>query len=270
MQAAVGEGDRLRSLETVVADLASRAAVERMAEVTGEAAMTALDANLVVVALVDHDRHLRPVHAMGIGRGALRHMLPGLMGDSDRSPLVPLPNGSSTRRKDEELVAQPIALGARTLGIIVLGRTSDRPLSKGDRGFLQVLGGLFALALDRRRLADRRRATRRGPRGAIGRVAAQLHAGGLAIDLERHEISIDGRVVRLTPSELRLLLFLAEQPGRPRSRREILRYLSGADHVGHERACDVHISNLRRKIERDPTSPKRLVTLRGVGYALNG
>ena len=114
-----------------------------------------------------------------------------------------------------------------------------------------MLAGLFALAVDRPRSRSR---------------PARL--GDLAIDLERHEVSIDGRAVRLTPSELRLLLLLAEQPGRPRSRREILRHLSGADPVGHERACDVHIANLRRKLERDPSRPERLLTLRGVGYAL--
>jgi DNA-binding response OmpR family regulator len=74
----------------------------------------------------------------------------------------------------------------------------------------------------------------------------------------------------LTPSELRILTFLAEQPGRPRSRREILQHLWRTEHVGDERACDVHVSNLRRKIEEDPSYPKRLLTLRGQGYALEG
>ena len=67
---------------------------------------------------------------------------------------------------------------------------------------------------------------------------------------------------------MRLLTFLAEEPGRARSRREILRHLWHTEHVGDERACDAHISNLRRKIEREPSRPQRLVTLRGYGYAL--
>ena len=88
------------------------------------------------------------------------------------------------------------------------------------------------------------------------------------IDLVGHNVSIEGRAATLTTSEMRLLTFLAEQPGRARSRREILRHLWHTEHVGDERACDVHISNLRRKIERQPSRPERLVTLRGYGYAL--
>ena len=65
-----------------------------------------------------------------------------------------------------------------------------------------------------------------------------------------------------------MLTFLAEQRGRPCSRREILQHLWHAEHVGDERACDVHVSNLRRKIEEDPSRPRRLVTVRGLGYAL--
>lgn len=205
-----------------------------MAEVIGEAAASALGAELVVVALADAHGNVRHVHATGVAPGAVDQVL---MGPVD----------------GDEIVAQPIAVGARTLGRIVLGRRSGRPFSEADRGFVHVLAGLFALAVDRPRAPSR-----------------PVRSGDLAIDLARHEVSIDGRAVRLTPSELRLLLLLAEQPGRPRSRREILRHLSGADPAGHERACDVHIANLRRKLERDPSRPERLLTLRGVGYALNG
>ena len=88
------------------------------------------------------------------------------------------------------------------------------------------------------------------------------------IDLVGHNVSIEGRVATLTTSEMRLLTFLAEQPGHARSRREILRHLWHTEHVGDERACDVHISNLRRKIERVPSRPERLITMRGYGYAL--
>ena len=90
----------------------------------------------------------------------------------------------------------------------------------------------------------------------------------MRIDLEHLEIEIDGRSAHLTPTEMRLLVFLAEEPGRPRTRREILRYLWQTDYVGGERACDAHIWNLRRKIERDPSRPELVVTSRGVGYAL--
>jgi two-component system, OmpR family, response regulator RegX3 len=92
--------------------------------------------------------------------------------------------------------------------------------------------------------------------------------GSLELDVSRHEVQIDGNSVRLTPSEFRLLALLAEQPERVYSRREIMQHLWNSTYVGDERACDIHVSNLRRKIETTPGKPSRLVTVRGVGYKL--
>ena len=92
--------------------------------------------------------------------------------------------------------------------------------------------------------------------------------GGLHIDFARHQVEVDGSVVQLTPSEFRLLTLLAEQPERVFSRDQIMQHLWQADFVGDARACDVHVSNLRRKIERDPSHPERIVTVREVGYKL--
>ena len=92
--------------------------------------------------------------------------------------------------------------------------------------------------------------------------------GGLQIDLARHEVIVDGERASLTPSEFRLVLLLAEQPERVLTRREIMEHLWQSTYVGDERACDIHISNLRRKIEPNPALPTRLVTVRGVGYKL--
>ena len=92
--------------------------------------------------------------------------------------------------------------------------------------------------------------------------------GGLRIDLTMHAVEIDGKPIHLTPSEFRLLALLAATPGRVRTRREIMQHLWQSSYVGDERACDVHVSNLRRKIEPDPAKPTRLVTVRGVGYRL--
>ena len=74
--------------------------------------------------------------------------------------------------------------------------------------------------------------------------------------------------VRLTHSELKLLVLLARDPGRVYSRREIMQHLWESEYVGDERAADLHVSNIRRKIERDPENPERLVTVRGAGYKL--
>ncbi len=92
--------------------------------------------------------------------------------------------------------------------------------------------------------------------------------GGLHLDLVRHDVTVDGEPVRLTLSEFKVLSILAEQPERVVSRRELMQHLWASEHVGDEHACEVHVSNLRRKIERDPTRPQRLVTVRGLGYKL--
>lgn len=92
---------------------------------------------------------------------------------------------------------------------------------------------------------------------------------GLRPDFARHQVTVDGEPVQLTPSEFKLLALLSERPGEVFSRAEIMRHLWGSEHVGDERPADVHVSNLRRKIERRPGRPERLVTVRGAGYKLN-
>ncbi|MEZ5102090.1 MAG: response regulator transcription factor [Thermoleophilia bacterium] len=92
--------------------------------------------------------------------------------------------------------------------------------------------------------------------------------GDLQLDLARHELTIAGRKVHVTPSEFKLLVLFTAEPGRVFSRRQVMEYLWDSHYVGDERACDVHVSSLRRKIEDDAGDPKRLVTVRGVGYKL--
>jgi DNA-binding response OmpR family regulator len=103
----------------------------------------------------------------------------------------------------------------------------------------------------------------------VNGVAATIRKlGGLQIDLGRHEVLVDGTRVHLTLSEFKVLSLLAERPDSVVSRRELMRHLWASEHVGDEHACEVHISNLRRKIEPDPTQPVRLLTVRGLGYKL--
>ena len=92
--------------------------------------------------------------------------------------------------------------------------------------------------------------------------------GGLHLDLERYEATIDGEPVQLTPSELKLLALLSRDPGRVYSRREIMQHLWESEYIGDARAADLHVSNIRRKVERDPDNPERIVTVRGAGYKL--
>ena len=109
-------------------------------------------------------------------------------------------------------------------------------------------------------------------RRAGGRVTARdllsFDDGRLEIDTVRHEVRVDGEPCDLTRSEYDLLLVLAQYPGRVYSRAEIAYRLRGHDFEGDERVVDVHVRNLRRKIEVDSAAPRRVETIRGVGYRL--
>jgi two-component system, OmpR family, response regulator RegX3 len=111
-------------------------------------------------------------------------------------------------------------------------------------------------ALLRRRALDR------------SRSAGIRTVGALRLDVNRHAATIDERPLQLTPSEYRLLTLLASEPGRVFTREVLVRHLWQSDFLGDRRAIDVHISNLRRKLEPNPREPLRLVTVRGAGYKL--
>jgi two-component system, OmpR family, response regulator RegX3 len=118
-------------------------------------------------------------------------------------------------------------------------------------------------------LVSRVRAQLRRRRLNLGTDAVVYDVGGIHLDVGRHLVSVDGVPVRLTRSELRLLHLLAASEGRAVSREHLADGLRRDDgEPGDRRAIDVHISNLRRKLERDPSTPRRLVTVRGVGYRL--
>ncbi|WP_329238490.1 response regulator transcription factor [Streptomyces canus] len=97
-----------------------------------------------------------------------------------------------------------------------------------------------------------------------------VRAGGLAVDPVRHEVRCDGAPVDCTPAEFEILLAMVAEPERVFSRRQLLEVTRGTDRASTERAVDVHIMNLRRKIEADPRRPVRLLTVFGVGYKLSG
>jgi two-component system response regulator RegX3 len=111
-------------------------------------------------------------------------------------------------------------------------------------------------ALLRRRLLDRTSASIR------------RSVGELEVDLNRHTATMAGRPLQLTRSEFRLVALLSSEPGRAFSREELVRHLWQSEFVGDRRSIDVHISNLRRKLESDPRNPRTLLTVRGVGYKL--
>lgn len=94
----------------------------------------------------------------------------------------------------------------------------------------------------------------------------ELRIGPLRIDFRAHEVWRDGKPVDITPKEFRLLETLAREPGRAFSRLELVQRVFGLDYEGFERTVDVHIMNLRKKIEASPNEPVYLQTVYGVGY----
>jgi two-component system, OmpR family, response regulator MtrA len=121
-------------------------------------------------------------------------------------------------------------------------------------------------------MARIRTVLRRSGRGAVAgrREDPVVRAAGLAVDPVRHEVRCDGAPVECTPAEFEILLAMAAEPERVFSRRQLLEVTRGTDRASTERAVDVHIMNLRRKIEADPRRPVRLLTVFGVGYKLSG
>lgn len=95
-----------------------------------------------------------------------------------------------------------------------------------------------------------------------------IEVGRLVIDLDRCEVQVDGVMVELTPSELNLLEALSAKPGVVMSRGKLLEAVAGYDSEALERTVDMHIANLRKKIEPTPSKPSLVVTVKGRGYKL--
>jgi DNA-binding response OmpR family regulator len=97
-----------------------------------------------------------------------------------------------------------------------------------------------------------------------------LKFDNLVINLTRREVTLDQTPIQLKPKEYELLLFLAEHKSQMLSREFVLERVWGWDFIGDSRTVDVHIRWLRQKIEKDPASPVRIVTVRGGGYRFEG
>ena len=94
----------------------------------------------------------------------------------------------------------------------------------------------------------------------------QILYGDLEVDFIRHEARVEGSSVHLTPKEFTLLGIMIKQPGRVFSRLELLELAFGFDYQGFERTVDVHVMNLRKKIESTPAQPRYIQTVYGIGY----
>ena len=121
------------------------------------------------------------------------------------------------------------------------------------------------------------------PRELVARVKAQLrrtkkdagkvlsfNKGLLTMDTDSHEVRRNGVPTVLTPTEFRILMLLAEKPGRIFSRLQLINMVQGYDFEGYDRTIDAHIKNLRQKIEDDQRNPLFIKTVYGVGYKFAG
>ena len=93
-----------------------------------------------------------------------------------------------------------------------------------------------------------------------------VEVGSVRLDVERHQVTVDGADVRFALREFELLEFLLRNAGRVLTRGQLIDRVWGSDYVGDTKTLDVHIKRLRAKIEKDPASPQRLSTVRGLGY----
>jgi DNA-binding response OmpR family regulator len=121
------------------------------------------------------------------------------------------------------------------------------------------------------------------PRELVARVKAHLrravkargkiysyNGGGLKIDIEKHEAFNESRPIILTPTEFKILVSLAENPGRILSRDQLVNIVLGYDFEGYDRTIDAHVKNLRHKVEKNSKSPEFIQTVYGLGYKFIG
>jgi DNA-binding response OmpR family regulator len=156
-----------------------------------------------------------------------------------------------------------------------LRRTSDVPIlmltARGEE--IDRVSGLTLGADDYvskpfspRELVARVKAILRRARPDFSKVKNFLSHNNLVIDLEKRKTSLDGHPLSLTPHEYKLLQALMSAPGQVFTRTELLDHLYPGGEEVIDRVIDVHVGKLREKIEKDPTHPRYILTVRGVGY----
>jgi two-component system KDP operon response regulator KdpE len=161
-----------------------------------------------------------------------------------------------TRRLREWSRVPVIVISAR-------GREEDK-VTALDAGADDYLTKPFGVS----ELSARLRVALRHAAGAGHADPARIELWGLCIDLARREVTLDDKPVRLTPTEYSILVALARHAGKVLTHRQILNEVWGPAHASHWHTVRVHVAELRKKIEADPTRPRRLITEPGVGYRL--
>jgi len=119
-----------------------------------------------------------------------------------------------------------------------------------------------------RELVARVRAVLRRNTGEMSGESATptLAAGPVRMDVDRHVVTVSGRAVALPLKEFELLELLLRNAGRVLTRGQLIDRVWGADYVGDTKTLDVHVKRLRSKIEPEPSAPRHIITVRGLGY----
>jgi DNA-binding response OmpR family regulator len=123
-------------------------------------------------------------------------------------------------------------------------------------GMLELIARVKALL--------RRSRSQKAP--ALSDVEEEYTAGGVSVNVARHRVTVDDRQVDLRPKEFELLRALIANRGRVLTRDRLLELVWGEDEYLDRGTLDVHIRWLRQKVEREPSNPERIITVRGVGY----
>ena len=162
---------------------------------------------------------------------------------------------------EEIIQALPPWSRARVIVVSARGREQDK-VSALDLGASDYLTKPFSLA----ELAARIRALLRRGATADAPPPASYRFGDLSIDIEAHVVRLSGEEVHLTPTEFKMLAFLARHAGKVVTHGQLLKEVWGKHSQGQEHYVRIHVHKLRQKIEPDPARPRHLHTETGVGY----
>jgi DNA-binding response OmpR family regulator len=150
--------------------------------------------------------------------------------------------------------------------VFVLMLTSRADAADKDKGFKQGADDYITKPFDLQELENRVAAILKRQRVVTATEQQRLVFDQLVIDPGRREVTLNNEVVPLTALEFDLLHFLACHPGRVLRRSELIQEVWEYDYVGDQRVVDVHIGQIRKKIELDSSQPSLIQTVRGVGY----
>jgi two-component system KDP operon response regulator KdpE len=170
--------------------------------------------------------------------------------------MMPRLDGLETTRRIREISTVPIII------LTALGEEADkvRAFDLGADDYLTKPFGVGEL------LARVKAVLRRSRWAGATTRAGSIRHGNISVDLERHEVTVLGKSVELTPTEFNLLVYLMENMGKVLSHRRILQNVWGPEYGEEHEYLRVYIGHLRQKIEADPSNPLYIVTKRGVGY----